>query len=62
MDYEENKPSIRENINSGKFPKVPYPQGYAFYDAENDLYYNDWGQKLRNAEEYANDHESHFDW
>jgi hypothetical protein len=33
--------------------KLPYADmGYAFYDKKNDQWYNDFGQELRDPEEY----------
>lgn len=62
MEETERK-KIIQNIESGEFYKVDYPGGApAYYDEENNKYYNRGGQELRDAEEYKNDHESHFDW
>ena len=44
---------VREKIKDGTFQEVGYADGTtAFYDDENDIYYNHGGQQLRNPAEY----------
>lgn len=52
MSYEEEQEIITK-IKSGEFEEVSYPHGtVAFYDSENDIYYNRSAQRLRNPSEY----------
>ena len=50
----EERELIIQKIKDNEFEEVGYAGTgtTAFYDAENDLYYNHWGQQLRNPQEY----------
>lgn len=50
---DEEREEIRQKIRDNIFYEVNYPcETTAWYDEENDIYYNYGGQQLRNPEEY----------
>ena len=50
---DKERDEVIDKIKDGTFYEVGYPcNTIAFYDYENDVYYNHCGQKLRDPEEY----------
>lgn len=51
---DKERQEVIDKIKSGEFDKIPYGNTgtIAFYDIENDLYYNHGGQMLKNPEDY----------